>query len=97
MLIAVQTNSTVKRELSSADIETSNDSYIAAELPVSSLSDKFTVGDNNAYGEYVNIPLHTDNYTFYIGLKPVTEEVYDFTSSPNWQVEIGGLDIFHTI
>ncbi|XP_067932215.1 receptor-type tyrosine-protein phosphatase delta-like [Watersipora subatra] len=86
LLIAVQTNSRVKRELNSADIETSNDSYITAELPVSRLSDKFTVGDNKAYGGYVNRPLHIGNYTLYIGLKPVTEEVVDFTSSPNWQL-----------
>ncbi|XP_067932189.1 receptor-type tyrosine-protein phosphatase kappa-like [Watersipora subatra] len=87
LLIAVQTNSRVKRELSSADIETNEDYYITAELPISRLSDKFTVGDNKTYGGYVNRPLHMGDYTFYIGLKPVTEEVVDFASSPKWKVE----------
>ncbi|XP_067932129.1 receptor-type tyrosine-protein phosphatase T-like [Watersipora subatra] len=88
LLIAVQTNFRVKRELSSTDVQTSNYSYITAELPVSNLSDKFTVGDSITYGRYVNRPLHPGDYTFYIGLKPVTEKVVDFTSSSYWQVEV---------
>ncbi|XP_067931929.1 receptor-type tyrosine-protein phosphatase delta-like [Watersipora subatra] len=88
ILIAVQMSSSNRSKLTSTDIETSDDSYITAELPVSSLSYKFTVGDNIAYGGYMNRPLHIGNYTFYVGLKPVTEEVVDFTSSPNWQIKI---------
>ncbi|XP_067932335.1 receptor-type tyrosine-protein phosphatase delta-like [Watersipora subatra] len=88
LLIAVQKKSRIKRELSSADIETNEDYYITAELPVSSLSNIFTIGDKNTYGSYLNKPLQFGNYTFYIGLKPVTEEVVDFTTSPYWQIEI---------
>ncbi|XP_067932310.1 receptor-type tyrosine-protein phosphatase kappa-like [Watersipora subatra] len=88
LLIAVQKKSRVKRELSSADIETNEDYYITAELPVSSLSNIFTIGDKYTYGSYLNKPLQFGNYAFYIGLKPVTEEVVDFTTSPYWQIEI---------
>ncbi|XP_067932274.1 receptor-type tyrosine-protein phosphatase kappa-like [Watersipora subatra] len=88
LLIAVQKKSRVKRELSSADIETNEDYYITAELPVSSWSNIFTIGDKNTYGSYINKPLQFGSYTFYIGLKPVTEEVADFTTSPYWQIEI---------
>ncbi|XP_067932176.1 receptor-type tyrosine-protein phosphatase epsilon-like [Watersipora subatra] len=88
LLIAVQKKSRVKRELSGSDIEANDNYYITAELPVSSLSNIFTIGDNNTYGSYINRPLQFGSYAFYIGLKPVTEDVADFTTSPYWQIEI---------
>ena len=45
--------------------------YIAAEIPRSDISEKtdvvFTIGDNNAYGMYVNFPLSAGKtYTMYV-------------------------------